>query len=456
MKLAIIGGGGIRTPMLVDSLFQRQMVQLGQKIISRLTLMDVQADRLAVVLSMSKFLRDRLGSDVLLEATTDLRAALEDADFIITTMRVGFEPGRVIDERVALDNGVIGQETVGAGGFAMAMRSIPEVLKVAEIAKEVAPKAWLINFTNPAGIIAQALHDMGYDRVVGICDSADSLHRRVASIIGTPADEMKSRVFGLNHCSLTTKVLQNGDDVTARVQSSRNVQKNLLGIFNAKDVLALGGLPNEYLYYYLYPKKAYEDIISEPKSRGESIVEMNQKFFTLATRPKYHKDPGAVLALHKRILHARHSSYMNYAWEDTEIGNRPDYEEEEGGEGYAGVALDFIEAVTSNKSVDLVLNVPAGKPIAGMGAHEVVETSCKVSRKAIQPILPKEVPDNFARLIRRLKSYETLTTQAVRQKSKKLALWALEANPLVKSAAKGSKILKGYTELHGGIFEELE
>ncbi len=455
MKLAIIGGGGIRTPLLIESLFQRQMIQLGQKIISRVTLMDVQPDRLAVVLSMAKFLRDRLGSDVLLEATTDLRAAVEDSNFIITTMRVGFENGRVIDEKVPLENGLIGQETVGAGGFAMAMRSIPEVLKVAKTAKELAPKSWLINFTNPAGIITQALHDMGYNKVVGICDSADSLHRRVASIISVPLDEMESRVFGLNHCSLTLRLFQNGDDITSRVLSSRNVHKNLLAIFNPKDLFGIGGLPNEYLYYYLYPKIAYEELAEKEKSRGEAIVQMNRKFYTTASRPKYRKDTGAVMAIHKRILHSRHSSYMNSAWEETELGTRPDFEEDEGGEGYAGIALDFIEAVTSNKAVNLVLNVPAGEPIAGLSAHEVVETSCKVNRKAIKPILPKEVPDKFTRLIKRLKMYETLTTQAARQGSKKGALWALEMNPLVKSASKARKILAGYTELHGGIFKEL-
>lgn len=457
MKLAIIGGGGIRTPMLIEALLQRQMIQLGQNIIGRITLMDVQADRLAVTLRMSKYLRDRLGAeDVILEASTDLRSTLDQADFIITTMRVGFEAGRVIDEKVPLANGCIGQETVGAGGFAMAMRTIPEMMKVARMAQEMCPKAWIINFTNPAGINAQALHDAGFERVVGICDSADSLHHRVANTIDVPMDDIQTRVFGLNHCSLTLRMIHNGEDIAPRLLSSSTVHDKLFGIFNHKDILGLGGLPNEYLYYYLYSHKAFKEIAQEEKTRGESIEELNNKFFTTAHRSKYRKDPGAVMALHKRVIHSRHSSYMDYAWEDTDLGERPQFDEEAEGEGYAGVALDFIEAVTSTKPVEMVLNVPPGVQIAGLSAHEIVEVSCKVNRRKIEPILPKEVPPKLEKLIRELKVYETLTCQAARQKSKKLAIWALEANPLVKSAAKAKKIFAGFVEQHGGVFTEFK
>ena len=455
MKLALIGGGGIRTPLFIDSLIQRQMVQLGQQLIGRVTLMDIQADRLAVTLNASKFLRDRLGSDLLLEATTDLPSALEDADFIITTLRVGFEAGRVIDERVSLENGCIGQETTGPGGFAMAMRSIPEVLNVARVASQIAPKAWIINFTNPSGIVSQALHDAGYDRVVGICDSADALHNKVASSINLPPSELETQVFGLNHCSLTQKMIHDGQDITPRLLSSSSVHKKVFAIFKPRDILGLGGLPNEYLYYYLYPKQAFNEMVGQDKTRGEKIEEMNRKFFTNAHRSKYRNDPGAVLALHKRILHSRHESYMKYAWENTEFGLRPAQEEENEGEGYAGVALDFMEAVTSNKPVNMALNVPAGSPVLGLGAHEIVECTCKVSRKKIEPVLPAEISPKLHKLIHQVKVFETLTCQAARQKSRKLALWALEANPLVQSASVAKKLLDGFTERHGGVFEEL-
>lgn len=456
MKIAIIGGGGIRTPMLIDALIQRQMIQVGQRLISRITLMDLKADRLEVVLGMTKYLRDRLGGDILLEATTDLYAALEDADFIITTMRAGFEAGRIVDERVALENGCIGQETTGPGGFAMAVRSIPEVLHVAQVASEIAPRAWILNFTNPSGIITQALHDAGFDKVVGICDSADTVHRRVASLINIPYDEIESHVFGLNHCSLTMRMAHNNEDITSRLLSSSTIHKGLFAIFKHKDILALGGLPNEYLYYYLYPRTAFQEIADQEKTRGESIAEMNKKFFTTARREKFLTDPGATLALHKRILHSRHDSYMKYAWEQTEQGTRPAAETEQEGEGYAGVALDFIEAMTSNRPVPIALNYPPGKPVGGLSAHEVVEVTCKVSRKKIEPLLPAQVPPPLEKLIRQVKIYETLTCQAVRQKSRMLALWALQANPLVKQASLARKLLDGYTEGHGGIFKELE
>jgi alpha-galactosidase/6-phospho-beta-glucosidase family protein len=455
MKLVIVGGGGIRTPMLVDLIMQREMLRIGQKLIDRVTLMDVQPERLAVVLALANYLRDVNGSELAFEATTDLNAALEDADFIVTTIRPGFEQGRIYDEKVAIENGCIGQETTGPGGFAMAMRSIPEVLKVAEIAAKQAPKSWLLNFTNPSGIVTQALYDAGYTRVVGICDSADSLHGRVASTIEEPHSELKSQVFGLNHCSATLKMTLRGEDVTSRLMSDDRILSRHLAIFDHKDILGLGGLPNEYLYYYLYPKKALAQLQGKKSMRAEKIKVLNDKFFARAVKPEFRKDPGALLAFHQRTILARHSSYMDYAWKDTDHKSRPIQDEELGGEGYAGVALDFMEAVNETKPVELAMNVPAGRPIAGLAAREVVETTCKINRKKIEPILPEQVPERLADLIRQMKTFENLTCMAARQKSRRLALWALEANPLVRFRSKAEKLLAGYTKAHGGVFEEL-
>lgn len=456
MKLTIIGGGGIRTPLFIDLLAHRQMFKVGQRLIDRVTLMDIQPERLEVILKLSEYLKNRIGGDFTLDGTTDLATACEDADFIITTMRVGFEQGRVIDENVAMENQVIGQETTGPGGFAMAMRSIPEALNVAQTAREICPKAWIINFTNPAGIVSQAVHDAGYDKVVGVCDCSDSLHMRIARSLDESPENLDTQVFGLNHCSLTTRFKKNGEDILPYLLSDDTIFQKHFPIFQKEDLLKFGGLPNEYLYYYLYPKKAFSQMSASSVGRGESILEMNRKYFESAKKPKFKKDIGALFALHNRTMHQRHSSYMDYAWENTKSGQRPKNADEEEAEGYAGVAMDFMEAVTSNKQHTLVLNVPPKAPIAGLSAHEVVEVTCKVSRKGVKPVLPETVPEPFADLIRRVKVYESLTCQAVRQKSKKLALWALEANPLVGSKAKAKSLLEGYTKGHGGIFEELK
>lgn len=209
MKIAVIGAGGIRTPLIVESILKRQE-RLG---VDKLALMDIDAGRLDIIGALTAHLETNRSSDIKITRTTDPQSALDGADFVITTFRVGGIESRVIDERVPLEIGVLGQETTGPGGFAMGMRSIPVLLSYADLARRLCPDAWLINFANPAGMLTEALTKIGgWDRAVGICDSPSSMQRVAAALIGKPPDEVYLDYFGLNHLGWIRSVIHNSKD----------------------------------------------------------------------------------------------------------------------------------------------------------------------------------------------------------------------------------------------------
>src|SRR5690606_24151657 len=207
MKLTVMGGGGVRTPRLIPALVKRaERLDLQE-----LWLMDIDGEKLRLIGRLCETLAERYGAPFKVVFTTSAEDAIRDADHIITTIRPGKEQGRAIDERIAFRHGVLGQETTGPGGFAMAMRSLPAILDYCRMAERLAPKAWVYNFTNPAGLVAQGLYDAGVERVVGICDSANGAQHAVSSFLGVPLHSAFHEVFGLNHLSWTRSVRIDAD-----------------------------------------------------------------------------------------------------------------------------------------------------------------------------------------------------------------------------------------------------
>ena len=197
MKLTLIGGGGVRSPLFVNSTLKRaERLRLDE-----LCLMDVDADKLAIIGNVCQMVARARNSPVRITTTTDARQAITGADYVVTSIRVGNEMGRINDERIALRHGVLGQETTGPGGFAMALRSIPAILGYAALIEELSPQAWMFNFTNPAGLVTQALRDAGFERSVGICDGANEAQHAVASYLDRPLDAVQHEMYGLNHLS---------------------------------------------------------------------------------------------------------------------------------------------------------------------------------------------------------------------------------------------------------------
>jgi len=278
MKITILGGAGVRTPLIVQSILKRQE----RLEITELSLMDIDQERLELVGRLIDGLADKGRATFKISKTTNSREALQGADYVITTFRVGGMEHRIIDEKVALENGVLGQETTGPGGFAMGMRTIPVLMAYISEMKELCPDAWILNFANPSGMLAEAiLKKSGWTRAVGICDGPTTMLNVAANLLQVKPDELYLDYFGLNHLGWIRSVIFHGIDILPGFLEGIDVFLDKLELPFSPDLIrTLRMIPNEYNYYYYSSKEAVRKIITAERTRGELIFEMNNKLFT--------------------------------------------------------------------------------------------------------------------------------------------------------------------------------
>ena len=453
MKVTIIGAAGVRTPGIIDSFIRRQ-----EKIgCDELCLMDIDAERLSLISRLTSSLEKTSQNKIRITRTTDAKQALTDADFVITTFRVGGIDSRVIDERVALQNGVLGQETTGPGGFAMAMRTIPVLMDYVRLMQEHCPDAWLLNFANPSGMLAESvLKVAGWDRAVGICDGPSSMRHAAAKMLHADVNNIYLDYFGLNHLGWIRKILFNGMDVLPVFLSQMengDIPEELP--FSIHTFRSLKMIPNEYNYYFYSSKKSVNLIQRAEKSRGEQIAEMNHLFFNDLRKIK--DDEAALTSRYQEYLKERWATYMK-----TETGGQKEElkataEEVNtlAEEGYAGVALDLIEGLLGTRSQILILNVLNQGAIEGMPEDASVEIPVYVDAGMIRPFNVGTIPDECLGLMKQVKSYEQLTIQAAVEGSYEKALHALTIHPLVADETLAEKILNEYIQAHGVNFPKL-
>ena len=458
MKLTVIGGGGVRAPLLVASALRRaEAIHLEE-----LCLMDTNARKLKLIGGLCQQLAGWKGSPVRVVTTQDPRLALDGADYIITTIRVGGEGGRVLDERIALNLGVLGQETTGPGGFAMAMRSIPAILEYARLAEIYAPQAWLFNFTNPAGLVTQALREHGYERTVGICDGANLAQNDIARWLKLSPQQVRVEVFGLNHLSWARHAWVNERDVLPELLADEAfIAQSSLRVFEQALLGQFGLFLNEYLYYYYYAEKAVERILNETETRGEEVQRLNAALLEELESPEAQADPSQALHIYSAYEQRRSASYMHYARQasnpqeavvDSELEQLETTLEDD--EGYAGVALDIVAALETGEALYTALNLPDQGAIQGMQADDVVEVSSVVAEGTIRPLAVGPIPEPSLRLMQSVKLYERLAVQAITQRSTSLAVRALMAHPLVLSYSRATALVADYLQAHAGFIGE--
>jgi 6-phospho-beta-glucosidase len=295
-RLAILGGGGFRVPLVYGEL-------LGPaRPISSVVLHDVSVPRLAAISRVLSAQAVRGGPDV--SVTTDLTAALTGADFVFSAIRVHGLAGRVIDERVALAEGVLGQETVGAGGIAYGLRTLPVADAIARRIALVAPQAWVINFTNPAGLVTEAMAAHLGDRVIGICDSPSALGRRVMRALRVSSARLD--YAGLNHLGWLSAVRADGEDLLPRLLASDEGLASFEEgrLFGAEKLRELGAVPNEYLHYYFETPSLVRAELSAPETRGEFLLRQQDECYARLARAA---DP---LAAWHAALRQREATYL--------------------------------------------------------------------------------------------------------------------------------------------------
>jgi 6-phospho-beta-glucosidase len=385
--------------------------------------------------------------------TTDARAALAGANFVITTFRVGDMAGRAIDERVALNHGALGQETTGPGGLAMGLRTIPVLFDYLDLMREACPEAWLINFANPAGMLAEAVVRHGrWPRAVGICDAPTSILRTLAALLGAPPAEVFLEYFGLNHLGWAKGVWHNGRDRLPELLARLARGEAACPPFEPGQVLALGMWPNEYLYYY-YSDEAVPNLLRAGRTRGEQLLELNARLFADLERAYAAEDFERMQTLFDAYHRARGETY--FVAETGQPHTTHEAMEAWADEGYAGVALNVLEALTGRAPQTLILNVPNRGAVGGMRGDDVVEAPCWVGRDLIRPLAIGAIPDHALGLMKQVKACERLTIEAALERSYAKALAAFSQHPLTPSHAAAKAILDEYIEKHGATFPPL-
>ena len=460
MKIAILGAGGVRTPLIVGAMLRRRE-RLG---LTELALMDVDAERLAIIGALAQAEQDpgEAGQEAgfKIVCATDARAALTGADFVITTFRVGGITSRVVDERVPLRHGVLGQETTGPGGFAMAMRTIPVLLDTIATMREVCPDAWLINFANPAGLLAEAAITAGrWPRTVGICDAPEGMRRVAAAIFGMSPDGLYLDYFGLNHLGWVRAAFHKGQDLLPHFIATLRAAGQMPGLpFNTELISTLGMIPNEYLFYYYHSREAVDNLLRQDKTRGEQIADWNALLFDELGRLRTAGDLPGMRRVHRDYLEQRGGTYMAAETGHAHdlAGLDPAIVQALAGEGYAGIALDLIEGLTGATPKQMILNVPNAGAIHDMGDRDVVEIPAFVGHGMVRPLAVGEVPRGPLGLMLGVKAYEQLTIAAAVERSYAKAVQALALHPLVRDVAVAKAILDDYRAGHGASFPALQ
>ncbi|MET8578840.1 6-phospho-beta-glucosidase [Streptomyces sp. NPDC005012] len=441
MRLTIVGGGGFRVPLVYGAL----LADRGPGRITRVALHDVDAGRLAAVVRVLAEQAGTVADAPEVVATTDLAEALAGADFVFSAIRVGGLDGRAADERVALAEGVLGQETVGAGGVAYGLRTVPVAVALAREVRRHAPDAWVINFTNPAGLVTEAMSRTLGDRVIGICDSPVGLGRRLARVLGVDPDRAFVDYAGLNHLGWVRGLRVDGEDLLPRLLDD----PDLLGsfeegrLFGADWLRALGAVPNEYLHYYYFNRETVRAYQEAERTRGVFLRDQQARFYAEAGRP------GApALELWRNTLAEREATYMAENRDTAGAGER---EEEDLSGGYEKVALALMRAIARDERTTLVLDVRNRGALPGLDEDAVVEVPCRVDANGAHPEPAAPLPGHAAGLVTTVKAVEREVITAAETGSRAAALKAFALHPLVDSVTVARELLDGYREAHPGL-----
>ncbi|APE25118.1 MULTISPECIES: 6-phospho-beta-glucosidase [Streptomyces] len=442
MKLTILGGGGFRVPLVYGALLGDH----AEGRVTRVTLFDLDEGRLSAIARVLAEQGAGVPDAPVVTATTDLDEALRGADFVFSAIRVGGLDGRAADERIALAEGVLGQETVGAGGIAYGLRTVPVAVRIARRIAELAPDAWVINFTNPAGLVTEAMSRILGDRVIGICDSPVGLGRRVARILGADPDEAWIDYVGLNHLGWLRGLRIDGRDELPRLLADEEALNSFEEgrLFGAEWLRSLGAIPNEYLHYYYFNREAVQAYRSAERTRGAYLRDQQAGFYQEMGKP----DTPALATWH-RTLADREATYMAANREAAGIGERDEEDLESG--GYEKVALALMRAVARDERATLILNVRNGTTLAALDADAVIEVPCLVDANGAHPLSVSPLPYHAVGLVTAVKAVEREVLAAAESGSRASAVKAFALHPLVDSVTVARRLVEGYTAEHAGL-----
>ncbi|MFB7929964.1 6-phospho-beta-glucosidase [Streptomyces sp. NPDC056039] len=441
MKLTILGGGGFRVPLVYGALLQDH----AEGRVTHVVLHDLDAGRLSAVTRVLAEQAAGVPDAPEVSATTDLDEALRGADFVFSAIRVGGLEGRANDERVALAEGVLGQETVGAGGIAYGLRTVPVAVDIARRVARLAPEAWVINFTNPAGLVTEAMSRHLGDRVIGICDSPVGLGRRIARVLGGNPREAWIDYVGLNHLGWVRGLHIAGRDELPRLLAD----PDLLGsfeegkLFGTDWLRSLGAIPNEYLHYYYFNREAVRAYQQAEKTRGAFLHDQQARFYAEMRNPD-----APALKVWDDTRAEREATYMAENRETAGAGER---DEDDLSGGYEKVALALMRAIARDERTTLILNVRNRRTLSVLDTDAVIEVPCLVDANGAHPVTVAPLPDHATGLVCAVKAVEREVLSAADSGSRATAVKAFALHPLVDSVNVARRLVEGYTEVHPGL-----
>jgi 6-phospho-beta-glucosidase len=413
LKVALIGGGGVRTPLVIFGINEIAR-DLG---IGEFVLYDPDPVRLAIMARLGRAIVARERGDLVIRETASVEDAIAGSSFVMNSIRVGGIAGRASDELASIKHGYPGQETTGPAGAAMALRTVPIALEQARLVASLSPEAWIVNFTNPAGLITQAIASHTDAKVVGICDTPTELFHNIAHALGAGLDQVRCDYVGLNHLGWVRGVTLNGVDVMDRILDDDAILAQLYTapLFDYAMIRTLRLIPTEYLFFYYNRRRALDNQRRQGSSRGAEVEVLNRALLqTLADR----LDAGApdeAIAAYADYLNRRSGSYMKLEALANSAFDKDapfDVDPFRVASGYHRIAIDVIKALAGQTPARIVVNTRNHGRLANLPDTDIIETPCWISRDSVTPDALAPLPDAVHGLVQAVKSYERAAIEA--------------------------------------------
>ncbi|MCA9771083.1 MAG: 6-phospho-beta-glucosidase [Myxococcales bacterium] len=421
MKIAIIGGGSTYAPEVVEGFIHRAHA-LG---LTEVVFQDVDDERQGFVAGFCRRMVEHAGTPFRLRATGDLADAVDGATFVLTQFRVGGQEARHQDIQLGLRHGLIGQETTGVGGFAKALRTIPVILGIAREVERRAPEAWVINFTNPSGMVTEALTRHSSCKTIGLCNVPIEMKMGLAAVLGVGEERIRLDYVGLNHLAWIRHVWLDGVDVTATlIERAFDVEKpaNIPDMdYDPVLVRALGMIPLYYDRFFYYPTRMLAYLKGRPKDRAEEVLEIERELLAM------YRDPATPPVKPKQL-------------------------ELRGGAYYSKVAVEVIDAIVHDRGDEHIVNVPNRGAVEGFPRESVMEIPCALSSKGAEPRRVGALEPEIRGLIHAVKAYEELGIAAAVHRDYNKAFLALLAHPLGPKGEEAEAVLDDLLATNGLTF----
>ena len=469
MKLAVLGGGGVRIPLFVRGVLSRPGTAFRE-----ICLFEPDQARRETIGRLAVEVAAALGHRGVVTVTPDVQEAFTGADFVFSAIRVGGDRGRLIDEEVALRRGLVGQETTGPGGCAMALRTIPVVLSYCDALAKYAPGAVLINFTNPAGLITQAISLHAAVRAVGVCDTPSGALDRLAEFLDADRDEVAFSYGGLNHLGWISSFRVAGREcIGTLLERYEELQRfdHRFAAFDPGFVRRLGAVPTEYDYYFYEPRRYVEAVAKAGASRGADVLRLNTGLLGDIAKAFEAGDVHDAWRAYFTQMHIRRASYMrtDMAGEAMPIAapaDRPgaaagrDATDHDAGDlgpaggagaqgGYEGVALAVIAALTGRRPTSVIVNTRNGASLPFLDPDDVVEVPAHIDGGGVAPLAGGTLPRSARGLVTQVKEYEREVVGAAVTGDAERAALALALHPLVPGVTVAREMMSEYRERHG-------